>query len=89
MRRLLLAIGFGGAALGKPFRYYSIATVMTFVVFGTLSFLDAPHLAAGLPTPLLGVWERINIGAFLLWVVALAIALLRRRPARIEVATRE
>jgi hypothetical protein len=34
-------------------------------------------MVANLPTPLIGVWERINIGVFLLWVVMLAIALLR------------
>jgi hypothetical protein len=47
------------------------------LVFGVLTFRDAPRIVANLPTPLIGVWERINIGVFLLWVVALAIALLR------------
>jgi hypothetical protein len=41
--------------------------------------LDGPRIAANLPTPWVGLWERINIGVFLLWVVVLAIALLRRR----------
>jgi flavodoxin len=30
-----------------------------------------------LPTPWIGVWERINVGVFLLWVIVLASALLR------------
>jgi hypothetical protein len=30
------------------------------------------------PTPMIGVWERINIGVFLLWVVILATVLIRR-----------
>lgn len=34
------------------------------------------------PAPLLGVWERINIGVFIAWVVVLAIALLRRGHTR-------
>jgi hypothetical protein len=75
----MLEIGFGAAALGKRFRLYSIATMMVFVVFGTLTGLDGPRVAANLPTPWLGVWERINIGAFLLWVVVLALALLRAK----------
>lgn len=79
---MLLAIAFGGAALGKAFRSYSIATVAVFVVFGTLSFRDAPRIAANLPTPWLGIWERVNIGAFLLWVIVLAIVLLRHRSQR-------
>jgi hypothetical protein len=74
---MLLAIGFGAAAFGKRFRLYSIATIALLLVFGALTGLEAPRIAANLPTPWVGVWERINIGVFLLWVVALAIALLR------------
>jgi hypothetical protein len=74
---MLLAIGFGAAAFGKRFRLYSIATIALLVVFGALTGLQAPRIAADLPTPLVGVWERINIGVFLLWVMALAIVLLR------------
>ena len=39
--------------------------------------LDGSRIAANLPTPWVGVWERISIGAFLLWVAVLAIARLR------------
>jgi Protein of unknown function (DUF998) len=74
---MLLAIGFGAAAFGKRFRLYSIATIVLLVVFGALTGLESPRIAANLPTPWVGVWERINIGVFLLWVVALPIALLR------------
>ena len=75
----MLEIGFGAAAFGKRFRLYSIATMVILVVFGALTGLDGPRVAANLPTPWVGVWERINIGVFLLWVVVLAIALLRVR----------
>jgi hypothetical protein len=76
---MLLAIGFGAAAFGKRFRLYSIATMVILVAFGALTGLDAPRIAANLPTPWIGVWERINIGVFLLWVVVLAMTLLRAR----------
>ena len=75
---MLLAIAFGAAALGKRFRLYSIATLVILVGFGVLTGLDAPRLSANLPTPLIGVWERINIGVVMLWDVVLAVALLRR-----------
>jgi hypothetical protein len=75
---MMLAIGFGAAAVGKRFRLYSIATMVFFVVCGTLTGLDGPRIAANLPTPWVGVWERINIGVFLLWIVVLAITLLPR-----------
>jgi len=79
---MLLAMGFGAAALGKRFRLYSVATMVTLAVFGILTSLDAPRVSANLPTPWAGVWERINIGVFLLWVVVLAVMLLRDADSR-------
>jgi len=79
---MLLAIGFGAAAFGKWFRIYSIATFLLLVVGGVLTGLDQPKLEPNLPTPWMGVWERINIYAYMLWVVVLAIALLRAQKAR-------
>jgi hypothetical protein len=79
---MMLAIGFGATIFGKRFRLYSIATLVVLVVFGALTGLEAPGITANRPTPWIGVWERINIGAFLLWVVALAAALLRTRMER-------
>jgi hypothetical protein len=72
----MLEIGFGAAAFGKRFRFYSIVTMVILIVFGTLTGLDAPGVSANLPTPWIGVWERIIIGAFLLWVIVLAFTLL-------------
>lgn len=72
----LAALGFAAAALGKKFRYYSIATVVLLALFGFLTFLDAPKLSLNEPTPFIGVWERINIGLFLLWIIVLAMTLL-------------
>jgi Protein of unknown function (DUF998) len=79
---MLLALGFGTAAFGKQFRLYSIATIMTLVVGGALTGLNAPQLATNLPTPWMGFWERINIFSYMLWVVVLAIALLHSRVAQ-------
>jgi hypothetical protein len=86
---ILLAIGFGATVAGKGFRRYSIATIGLLLVFGTLSFLDAPRIAAGLPTPWVGVLERINLGGYLLWVAVLALVLLRenQRDAKTVVAS--
>jgi hypothetical protein len=76
---MLLAMGFGAAGFGKRFRLYSWTTIATLVVLGVLTGLDAPRIQTNLPTPLIGVWERIMIGLFLLWVVVLAVTLLRQR----------
>ena len=74
---VLLAMGFGAAAFGRRFRLYSIATMVIVLVFGTLTGMDGPRISANLPTPWAGVWERISIGAFMLWVAVLSIGLLR------------
>ena len=73
---MFVAIAFGAAAFGKRFRFYSIATIIILLAFGGLTFLDAQRLQANLPTPWIGLWERINISAFLLWVLVLATMLL-------------
>jgi hypothetical membrane protein len=74
----LLAMGFGAFALGKRFRLYSFATLLTVIAFGALAASSGARLAAGQPTPGFGILERINIYASMAWVMVLAIALLRR-----------
>jgi hypothetical protein len=74
---MMLAIGFGAAALGRKFRIYSIITLLVLIVAGILTGIDGPKIEANLPTPFIGVWERINIGVYMLWVVVLAVILLR------------
>lgn len=84
---MFLAMGFGAAAFARRFRAYSIATIATLLVFGALTAADAPSLEANLPTPWIGLWERINIGVFLLWTVVLATTLLRRTSSRSDSIT--
>jgi hypothetical protein len=73
----LLEMGFGAAALGKWFRRYSIGTILVLVVFGTLTSLQAGAVEMNEPTPWLGVLERINVYASMLWLALLAGSLLR------------
>jgi hypothetical protein len=76
---MLLAMAIGAAAFGRRFRLYSITSLVILAAFGILTFLDAPDVGANLPTPWIGLWERINLGVLLLWIVVLALALLRVR----------
>jgi len=76
---MLLAIGFGTIAFGKWFRIYSIMTILILLLFGILTAMAAPRVQANLPTPMAGIWERINIGVFLLWVSVLSLVLLRTK----------
>jgi hypothetical protein len=74
---VLLALGFGAAAYRNWFRFYSIGTLLTLLLTGVVAFLYAPQLAANLPTPWLGLAERISTYVYDLWQVVLAIVLLR------------
>jgi hypothetical protein len=74
----LAALGLAAVALGRPFRIYSIVTFVALLAFGALSFREAPNVSANRATPLIGVWERVDIGVFLLWVIVLAVTLLVR-----------
>jgi hypothetical protein len=83
---MFLAIGFGATAFGKRFRLYSITSIVVLLAFGALTFFEAPRLQANLPTPWIGLWERINICVFLLWIVVLASMLWRTGTARGDIA---
>jgi hypothetical protein len=43
-----------------------------------LTTKESLGIEANLPTPHVGIWERINIGAYMLWVIVFAIMLLKR-----------
>ena len=81
---MLTAMGFGAMALGKRFRVYSIVTIIILLAFGAWTGKDGAKLEANLPTPWLGVAERILIFLFLLWIVVLAIVLLRAEKRQVK-----
>jgi hypothetical protein len=86
---ILLMFGFGAASLGRRFRIYSILTILAFFVFGTLTGIESPGIQENRPTPLLGVWERLTLGAFMAWVIVLAAALLRAERKKVQVRLRQ
>jgi hypothetical protein len=77
----LLALAFAAAALGRSFRVYSLGTLALLVAFAIPVFRESPRVGANQSTPLIGVWERLDIGVVLLWLAVLAIALLVRAHA--------
>ena len=81
----MLLMGFGKAALGKSFRIYTMITWVIFIVFGFLTFLESPGIEANLPTPYIGLWELINMGVFMLWMVVFSINLLQKERTTDEV----
>lgn len=74
---MFLSIRFGAFAFGKGFRIYSFVTILVFIVFGILTGTQAANVSKNLPTPFIGLWERINIAAFMVWLLVFALILLR------------
>jgi hypothetical protein len=79
---MLLIMGFGAAAFGKRFRLYTIVSIVVLIGFGVLTGLDSANMEANLPTPWMGVWERICMFAYMLWVIVFAAILFRSEKLR-------
>lgn len=75
---MILAMIFGAMALKVGFRIYTIISMAAFLFFGALTGMDAPRIKENLSTPFVGLWERINISAFLIWVAVFAIVMITK-----------
>jgi hypothetical protein len=71
------AVAVGAFIHGRSFRLYSFATLLVMVVFAVLTSFASRGMGTGAPTPWVGLLERIDIGAYLLWVAVLAFSFLR------------
>jgi hypothetical protein len=71
---VMAAMVCGAFVRGRRFRLYSLATLATVVAFGTLAGFLA-HPMPG-PTPWIGLAERVNIYATMLWILLLSVTLL-------------
>lgn len=79
---ILAQMGSAAAAFGKRFRWYSLGSATTVLVFlGVLTGRQGAKLATGGPTARMGLYERIGMGAWLQWIAVLAIKLLQVNPA--------
>jgi len=74
---MVLFIAFGAVALGRAFRLYSVGTIVAMLVAGAVVSTQAAAIAAGQPTPWMGLVERVSVYSPMLWVAVLAITLLR------------
>lgn len=73
---ITLLITAGAFAYSKAFRFYSIITIIIMLVFGSLVSIQAPNIATHLPTPGMGILERISVYSSMIWVGVLSASLL-------------
>ena len=81
---MLLMIGFAAVSMNRAFRNFSLVIVFIFVIFGILTASQSRGIEANLPTPNIGTLERVNILAYMLWIIVFSIMLLnaqKRNPA--------
>ena len=77
----LLIMGLAARLFGRRFQIYTVATIVIQLSFGVLTGLQSADMEANLPTPWMGVWERISIAAYMVWVIVFAIKLLQNEKA--------
>jgi len=80
----LVTLTVAAGALGRAFRIYSFATFLLLLVFGILTFQQSPGIASGEPTPYIGLFERVNITLFLVWIIVLGLILMINRSGRLK-----
>lgn len=80
MLLLLAAMSSAATALGRRFALYTIITILVMLSLGGWSTMDIPRVEAGLPTPWIGVKERIYWYSYQLWYIVLSVRLLREPP---------
>lgn len=74
----LVAMAFSAAAFKRRFGIMTVVAALALLATGVMTSMQAPNIEMNLPTPTIGVWERISIGVYFAWSIALAVQLLRR-----------
>lgn len=72
-----LSMGFGAQAGGKGFRVFSYATMLAMLILGAVPLLGSFEIGLDQPPAFFGASERINAYGYMLWMMALAVVLLR------------
>lgn len=83
---MLVFMVLGALALGRSFRLYSGITIVAMLAAGAVVGTQIPAIAAGEPTPWMGLVERVSVYGPVIWIAVFATALNRRvvRPADTE-----
>jgi hypothetical protein len=74
-----LSIAAGASAGDKGFWAFSYATILAILILGALPLLGSFEIGVDQPPAFFGASERINAYGYMLWMIALAIVLLRNQ----------
>lgn len=77
---IITFIGIGSGSGGRWFRLYSLTTIVLMLIFGAMVGQQAPRVARQLPTPWMGIMERISVYAPMVWVIVLSRRLIQINP---------
>ena len=80
---IIATMAAGSVALGKRFRNFSWTTIGTLLLFSALTVPFGMKLAAGEPTPGIGIVERLAYYSIIVWIGGLSVALLRGAKAEV------
>jgi hypothetical membrane protein len=78
------AVVCGAVAYPGWFRLYSIGSLLVMMVFGWMAAAPMQDVAENLATPWLGVDERISAYVYLIWIVVLAVTVMRRSVSNVS-----
>jgi hypothetical protein len=83
---IVVAMSSSATAAGRRFFAYSIISMAVMLLFGALTGSAGAAMAEDLPTPWIGIAERISIFTFLAWIATFAAVLMRTAPSQPSVA---
>lgn len=81
---LLTILVIGSGVLGKRFRAYSYISIAIMLIFGAAVGSQSPNVAAQLPTPFMGILERVSSFTPMVWMGVLAYSLLKTGPGYVK-----
>jgi hypothetical protein len=76
---MLTAMAIGSKTLGRSFQVFTWIMAGMVILFGAITAPFGARIAAGEPTPGMGLYERLAYYSMLAWVAGLSVMLLRRR----------
>lgn len=74
---MVMFMTIGSTVFGRGFRIFSTLTIAAMLVAGGVVGMQVPAIAQGLPTPWMGLVERVSVYAPSLWITGLALMLMR------------